>query len=156
MPGIFCGEIHRGISGSDWHCDLCFSKQVHVAFFLVVTFCLLVVTFYSWFCHLCRIWHFFKKMATPTACGSSQARDWTWAAASIYATAVATNSRSLTHCTGLRIQPTPLQWPEPLSQVPNPVTQQELWIWQFLPPILFPISTILFILFPPYSSLFPC
>ena len=55
----------------------------------------------------------FFFMATPMAYGSSLARDWIQAASVTYATAVAIPV-PLTHCTGLRIKPVPLQWPEPL------------------------------------------
>ena len=50
-------------------------------------------------------------MATPAAYGSSWARDWMWATAATYAVAVL---NPLTHCTGLGIKPTSLQWPQSL------------------------------------------
>ena len=60
-----------------------------------------------------RGWSFFF-LATPTACGSSWARDWIQAAAAIRAT-VGTTPDPLTHCAGLGIKPAPLQWPQLLQ-----------------------------------------
>ena len=58
---------------------------------------------------------FFFFLATPTAYGSFQARDWIQAASqtTYAATAVALPDPSI-HCTELGIKPTPPQWPEPL------------------------------------------
>ena len=53
-------------------------------------------------------------MATPTAYGSSWAKDQIWATAATYATAMATQD-PLTHCARLGIEPVPPQWPEPLQ-----------------------------------------
>ena len=53
-------------------------------------------------------------MAASMAYGSSSTRDWIWAVAVTYATAVATPD-SLTHCARPGVQPTHLQQPEPLQ-----------------------------------------
>ena len=59
-------------------------------------------------------------MAAPTACGSSWARDWIWAAAETYATAAATPD-PLTHCGIPGIKPTHLcSNPSCNSWIPNP------------------------------------
>ena len=58
----------------------------------------------------------FFLMAAPRAYGSSQARDWNWAAAVTYAAAVAVLGL-IVHSAGLRIKSTSLQWPELLSQI---------------------------------------
>ena len=66
------------------------------------------------------IWNFMafyhskNFMAFPAAYGSSYARDWICEAAVTYATTVAVLN-TLTHCTGSRIEPAPLQQPEPLQ-----------------------------------------
>ena len=61
---------------------------------------------------------FFFKTAAPKAYKSSQARDWTWA---IVVTIALATQDPLTHCTGLGIEPVPLQWPKPLQWILNPL-----------------------------------
>ena len=53
-------------------------------------------------------------MDAPTAYGCARARDWIWAAAVTYTTAAAVLD-PLTHCSELRIELPPVQWPKPLQ-----------------------------------------
>ena len=63
-------------------------------------------------------------MATPLACGSSQARDWIWAAAVSYTAAVAMPD-TLTHCAKLGTAHTPLQQASSYSRILNPLCDSE-------------------------------
>ena len=69
----------------------------------------------------------FFLVAVPTAYGSSQSRDWIQATDMTCAVAVAMLD-PLTHWPGLRIQPTPPQWPTAVGFLPT-MSGQELLIF---------------------------
>ena len=96
---------------------------------------------HSWFTMLCEFQVYSKVIqlhiksfpdsllffATAMAYGSSQARDWIWASAAIYATSKAMPD-PLTHCTGTRINPSCC------SQILNPLCHSRNSHFQILFP----------------------
>ena len=103
-------------------CRLCSKGGVGLDCPTSPSFLLFFTVIPSFYLQLWKIFFFF--MTTPTACGSSQARDWIQAAATTYATATAMPD-PWTHRTRWGLNPHLCSDPRHCSRILNPLCHSE-------------------------------